>query len=1054
MVHLMDLTMVISLLQPSPETFDQFDDIILLCEGQIVYHGPRENVLDFFKSLGFTCPERKNTADFLQEVTSKMDQAQYWSDVNTAYQYVPVEKFVECFRSSHHYRLVEQELLRPFEMVEDDSSLVSRGSFRISKWEIFKTCFSRELLLMERNFSAHLFKAVQILVLAFVVMTLFLRTVMKHDSIADANRYMGAVVSGAVVMNLTSLTELITTIRRLPTFYRQKELMLLPGWALLMSIFILSLPMSLIETGIWTCLSYFVIGFAPSAARFFQYFLALFYVHQTSTSLFRLISTVSKSEVMANAMSVISLVATYSLGGFVISKDNIKSWIAWGNWVSPMTYAQNALAINEFLDKRWNMPIYDINFNEETAGRLFLKSRGMFTEWHWYWICVGALLGFTLLFNLICILALEFKKAPNKNQATLIIQANDIDRAEIVDIEAAEDLKSGMVLPFQPITLSFSHISYYIDMPAEMNKHGYPEKRLQLLKDVNGAFRPKVLTALMGVTGAGKTTLLDVLAGRKTGGYIEGSITVSGYPKRQETFARICGYCEQTDIHSPFVTVYESLQYSAWLRLPSDVKPQIRNAFVDEVMDLIELRPLKNAMVGLPGIDGLSTEQRKRLTIAVELVSSPSIIFMDEPTSGLDARAAAIVMRTVRNTVNTGRTVVCTIHQPSIEIFEAFDELLLMKSGGQLIYGGPLGPLSESMVQYFEALPGVPMIRDGQNPAAWMLEVSSPAMEVELGLDFAEVFRNSYLYQRNLELLEELSKAKLNAVDLHFPSKYAQSFTVQCIACLWKQHHSYWKNPRQNNSRFIIAIVTSVLFGAIFWGIGSKIATAEDVYNILGALYGSALFLGFSICALIQPIVGLERIVFYRETAAGMYSSMPYAIGQVTIEIPYLIIEVLVFTLIVYPMIGFPWEVAKFLWFTFFMLLDFTYYVLFGMMAVSLTPNREIAAILSFFLFVVWNLFSGFYIPRQMIPTWWRWYYWADPASWTVYGLMASQLGDQSGLIHVPGQSDLTVQEFVEDFLGLKVDNFSLIVCLHLGIVVLFLFVYGFGIKHLNFQKR
>lgn len=98
-------------------------------------------------------------------------------------------------------------------------------------------------------------------------------------------------------------------------------------------------------------------------------------------------------------------------------------------------------------------------------------------------------------------------------------------------------------------------------------------------------------------------------------------------------------------------------------------------AFVDEVLDLIELRPLKNAMVGLPGISGLSTEQRKRLTIAVELVSSPSIIFMDEPTSGLDARAAAIVTRTVRNTVNTGRTVVCTIHQPSIEIFEAFDEV-------------------------------------------------------------------------------------------------------------------------------------------------------------------------------------------------------------------------------------------------------------------------------------------------------------------------------------------------------------------------------------------
>jgi len=97
---------------------------------------------------------------------------------------------------------------------------------------------------------------------------------------------------------------------------------------------------------------------------------------------------------------------------------------------------------------------------------------------------------------------------------------------------------------------------------------------------------------------------------------------------------------------------------------------------VDEVMELVELNGLKDAIVGLPGVNGLSTEQRKRLTIAVELVANPSIIFMDEPTSGLDARAAAIVMRTVRNTVNTGRTVVCTIHQPSIDIFEAFDEVM------------------------------------------------------------------------------------------------------------------------------------------------------------------------------------------------------------------------------------------------------------------------------------------------------------------------------------------------------------------------------------------
>ena len=149
-------------------------------------------------------------------------------------------------------------------------------------------------------------------------------------------------------------------------------------------------------------------------------------------------------------------------------------------------------------------------------------------------------------------------------------------------------------------------------------------------------------------------------------------------------------------------------------------------------MELVELKPLRQALVGLPGVNGLSTEQRKRLTIAVELVANPSIIFMDEPTSGLDARAAAIVMRTVRNTVDTGRTVVCTIHQPSIDIFEAFDEvkntkklkcmellfifssvyenymfnmtlqLFLLKQGGQEIYVGPLGRHSCHLIQYFE----------------------------------------------------------------------------------------------------------------------------------------------------------------------------------------------------------------------------------------------------------------------------------------------------------------------------------------------------------------
>ncbi|KHN40167.1 Pleiotropic drug resistance protein 3 [Glycine soja] len=149
-----------------------------------------------------------------------------------------------------------------------------------------------------------------------------------------------------------------------------------------------------------------------------------------------------------------------------------------------------------------------------------------------------------------------------------------------------------------------------------MKKQGVFEERRELLKGVSGVFRPGVLTALMDVSGASKTTLMDVLAGSKTGGYIEGGITISGYPKRQETFALISGYCEQFDIHSPNVTVYESLLYSAWLRLPREVDHATRKMFIEEVMELVELNSIREALVGLPGENGLSTEQRKRLTIA------------------------------------------------------------------------------------------------------------------------------------------------------------------------------------------------------------------------------------------------------------------------------------------------------------------------------------------------------------------------------------------------------------------------------------------------------
>ncbi|KAJ1392153.1 P-loop containing nucleoside triphosphate hydrolase [Sesbania bispinosa] len=930
-VHILNGTAVISLLQPAPETYELFDDIILISDGEIVYQGPRESVLDFFEYMGFKCPERKGVADFLQEVTSRKDQEQYWMHRHEPYRFVTVTQFAEAFQSFHVGRRIGEELAIPFNKSKNHPAALTTEKYGVNKKELLKANFSREYLLMKRNSFVYVFKICQLIIMALIVMTLFLRTEMHRNSLNDGGVYAGALFFAVVTLMFNGMAEISMTIVKLPIFYKQRDHLFYPSWAYAIPSWILKIPITFIEVGVWVFLTYYVVGFDPNVGRLLKQYLLLLLINQMASGLFRAIAALGRNMIVANTFGSFALLTLFTLGGFILSKKDIKGWWIWGYWISPLMYGQNAIVVNEFLGNSWNH--FTPNSNK-TLGIQILESRGFFTHAYWYWIGVGASIGFIFLFNIVYTMALTYLNPFEKPHATIIEKSEDnkLDgRAEEVELPRLESSRSanvvggsshgkkrGMVLPFEPYSITFDDIVYSVDMPQEMKNQGVMEDRLVLLKGVSGAFRPGVLTALMGVSGAGKTTLMDVLAGRKTGGYIDGSIKVSGYPKKQETFARISGYCEQNDIHSPHVTVYESLLYSAWLRLPAEVDSNTRMMFIEEVMELVELNPLRNSLVGLPGVNGLSTEQRKRLTIAVELVANPSIIFMDEPTSGLDARAAAIVMRTVRNTVDTGRTVVCTIHQPSIDIFEAFDELFLLKRGGQEIYVGPLGRHSNQMIK------------------------------------------------RNKQLIAELGRPALGSKDLHFPNQYAQSLWVQFLACLWKQHWSYWRNPPYTAVRFLSTTVISLMFGTIFWDIGGKYSSRQDLFNAMGSMYTAVLFIGIQNSASVQPVVAVERTVFYRERAAGMYSALPYAIGQVIIELPYIFVQAISYGVIVYAMIGFEWSLGKFFWYMFFMYFTFCYFTFYGMMAVAITPNHHVASIMAAAFYGIWNLFSGFVVPHPV----------------------------------------------------------------------------------------
>lgn len=551
---------------------------------------------------------------------------------------------------------------------------------------------------------------------------------------------------------------------------------------------------------------------------------------------------------------------------------------------------------------------------------------------------------------------------------------------------------------------------------------------------------------------------MDVLAGRKTGGKITGDIRLNGHPKDSETFAHVSAYVEQEDSHMGECTVLEALHFSASLRLPTDVSAETRCKFVDEVLDLMELRRLSDAMIGEVGHGhALTIEQRKRLTIAVELVSNPSILFCDEPTTGLDARGASLVMSTIRATAATGRVVVCTIHQPSYQIFEAFDELIVLKPGGRCIFNGPLGPEASLLISYFQNIPGVEPMKPQMNPANWMLEQTAPRREAELGVDFADIFDKSAEAKQAFAITDAASEKAPGSKPLSFAGMKTPSGFMQFYLILHRLFVSYWRNVKYNMVRFFVSLLVMAVFGSIFYQQGQKYLSDENpgtLLNIAGVIFMSVLFVGATNAMTVQGVISNERKVFYRERAAGMYGEMPFAFAQSLVELPYLFVQSAVYAFPVYYLIGFNPAADKVMYFFLFFFLTLWFFTEFGAACVNLTPELGISTLLLSFIFSFMNLFSGFMIPASSMGWWWRWAVYINPVYWSLYALLASQLGDSDALVDDFGNGKTTVSNFMYERFGYSYSMVNPIIGILIGFVVFFRLCSVYALAKINFQNR
>lgn len=355
---------------------------------------------------------------------------------------------------------------------------------------------------------------------------------------------------------------------------------------------------------------------------------------------------------------------------------------------------------------------------------------------------------------------------------------------------------------------------------------------------------------------AGKTTLLDVLASRTTVGVVTGDILVDAAPRKSSELAQIeyatnvnnstgdgsfqrkTGYVQQQDLHLPTATVRETLQFSALLRQPARYSKQEKLDYVENVISMLEMQSCADAVVGIPG-EGLNVEQRKRLTIGVELAARPALLlFLDEPTSGLDSQTSWSICDLLTKLSQSGQAVLCTIHQPSAILFQRFDRLLLLAKGtqwlvdaiisytdkfpgGKTVYFGDIGRNSRILIDYF-VRNGAQDISPEANPAEYMLETIGAAPGVSSDIDWPAVWRSSPEYKDVQAELQDLAHNPRNEKRLADESEYtefAASFTDQLRYATKRTFQQYWRSPAYINSKALLTIGTvsaSVQYCAVY----------------------------------------------------------------------------------------------------------------------------------------------------------------------------------------------------------------------------------------------
>ncbi|EEA25209.1 hypothetical protein TMatcc_006570 [Talaromyces marneffei ATCC 18224] len=1049
-------TIVTTTYQAGNDIYDQFDKVLVLAEGRVIYYGPRSLGRSYFENMGFVCPKGANIADFLTSVTVHTERV-ICDEMRGRVPSTP-DEFEAAYHASKIYTDMMENIESPEKLQNEKDDLIIAVNNEKKKNHILRThspyttkltdqiisCSIRQFQIMMGDKLSLSIKVGSAIIQALVCGSLFYN--LQPDSTSIFLRP-GVLFFPVLYFLLESMGETTAAFMGRPILARQKRFGFYRPTAFCIANAITDIPVVLIQVTCFSLILYFMANLQLDAGKFFTFWIIVNVNTLCSMQMFRAIGALSRK--FGNASKITGLLSTvfFVYGGYLIPFERMHVWFRWIFYLNPGAYAFEALMANEFrgLELECVAPDYlpygsgysdtispnrgcsvvgssnGIIDGEAYIGRQFHYS------YHHIWRSFGVIVAMWFFF--IFLTSLGFELRNSQSGSSVLLYKRGSEKKQHSDEEKGISSSMGTDLALngsvKQSTFTWNHLDYHVPFQGD---------KKQLLHQVFGYVKPGNLVALMGSSGAGKTTLLDVLAQRKDSGEIYGSILIDGKPQGI-SFQRTTGYCEQMDVHEGTATVREALEFSALLRQPSHVPRKEKIEYVDQIIELLELSDIQDALIGVPGA-GLSIEQRKRVTLGVELVAKPTLLFLDEPTSGLDGQSAYNIIRFLRKLVDGGQAVLCTIHQPSAVLFDAFDSLLLLAKGGRMAYFGQTGQDSSIVLDYFSKN-GAPCPPD-TNPAEHIVEVIQGKSQ-QRDVDWVDVWNKSEERQIAIEQLETLNRvnsAKLQTEEDE--SDYATSRWFQFCMVTKRLMVQLWRSPDYMWNKIILHIFAALFSGFTFWNMGNS---SFDLQLRLFAIF-NFIFVAPGCINQMQPFFLHNRDIFEtREKKSKTYHWIAFIGAQVVSEIPYLILCATLYFLCWYYTAGFP-NVSSIAGHVYLQMIFYEFlYTSLGQGIAAYAPNEYFAAILNPVILGAGMVsFCGVVVPySQMQPFWRYWLYYLDPFKYLVGGLLGEVLWDvkvectASELVHFAAPANQTCGVYMADFLssaaGYIVDANSTDIC-------------------------